>query len=85
MTINHVFGIDYGFRFVQNLVSSPFAWSEDKASFGGLQATERKKELFKFQYMCNFRHLVILLSEQTGKHGRCQTYPWLWRNRKWNK
>ena len=34
----------------QNLVPSRIEWSEDKASFRGLQASEREKELFKFEF-----------------------------------
>ena len=34
----------------QDLNPSSFAWSEDKASFRGLQESEREKELFKFHY-----------------------------------
>ena len=31
--------------------------------------------------ICSFRHLALLISQQNEKHGRCQTYVWLWRNR----
>ena len=48
----------------QNLVPSSFAWGEDIASFGSLQASERERNSSSSNVMCNFRHLVLLLLEQ---------------------
>ena len=63
----------------------PLHEAKTKPYFKVSRHPNKRRNSLNSNTICSFWHLFLLFSEQNGRHGWCQTYAWLWCNRKWNK